>query len=259
MCNKNRLSIIVYSCLKNADMWTIFLQMFRKYWSTCPYSLVLVTDRLPEDYYQWKDHFDQVIQKDATWSEMILEAIDKVNTQYVMLCMDDYLLCDQVINTDIELLLNKADQYHVASLMLTPNDFNVPIPYSRDKTIGLYRYKSAYSISTQVGIWNTQFLRRNIKIGWSAWDFERKGSLEICDNQFRLMTTLDYSFPYIEGIRKGKWMDAGRKLCEMNHIRLDYQKHPAMTKMEMAMIYFKGAVLDINPTMILKIQNILYK
>ena len=259
MCDKDRLSIIVYSCLKNADMWSIFLQLFHKYWSNCPYSLILVTDKIPEDYSQWEDHFDQVVQKDATWSEMLIKAIDQVNTQYVMLCMDDYLLCDQVVTADIESLLNKADQYHAASLLLTPNDFNVPIPYEQDKTLGLYQYKSAYSISTQVGIWNTQFLRRNIKKGWSAWDFERKGSLEICDNCFQLMVALDYAFPYIEGVRKGKWMEAGRKLCERNRIRLDYQKRPVMTNMEMAIAYFKGAVLDINPTIILQIQNLLQR
>ena len=74
-----------------------------------------------------------------------------------------------------------------------------------------------------------------------------------------VLVSLDYVFPYEEGVRKGKWMVAGAKLCQRNGIKLDTNVRPIMTNGEMAKIYAQGAILDWNPTFIVKIQNLLNK
>ena len=251
------LSIIIYSCKKNADMWSIFLTLFNKYWEDCPYNLILVTDGLPEKYEQEQFKFDQVIEEDASWGKMILKAITAANTPYVMLWMDDYLLCDYVNENDIKKYIDKTDQYNAASLMLAYNAFNHAYSFEKDVTVGIYHPRTAYSVSTQIGIWNTCFLKKHINPDWSAWDFERKGSLTIEDDEYCFLVSLEYYFPYIEGVRRGKWMESGIRLCERNGIKLDYLKRPAMSNWEMAKVYIRGAILDHNPELILKIQNIL--
>lgn len=39
------LAILSYSCQKNADMWNVFLTLFKKYWPDCQYQLILLTDK----------------------------------------------------------------------------------------------------------------------------------------------------------------------------------------------------------------------
>ena len=65
----NRLSIIIYSCWKNRDMWEVFSQLFQKYWKNCPYQVLLVTDEYHETDKQ--SVFTKIIQNDDTWARMI--------------------------------------------------------------------------------------------------------------------------------------------------------------------------------------------
>ena len=95
----SELSIIIYSCWRNRDMWDVFSKLFRKYWSDCPYKVVLATDKYKKTDKEYV--FDQIVAYDDTWAKMIKNAINKAETPYVMLWMDDYLLCDYIKNDDI--------------------------------------------------------------------------------------------------------------------------------------------------------------
>lgn len=254
----DRLSIIIYSCWKNRDMWEIFSKLFRKYWKDCPYQVILVTDVYYETDVQYA--FTKIVQIDETWAKMIKKAINEAQTPYVSLWMDDYLLCDYVNNEDIEKQLERAIKYHAANMRLIESPA-CHGHWERHKNIGYYKRGKAYSFATQIGIWDSSFLNRTVKDEWSAWDFERIASLEKVGDQAQdkqpILVALDYEFPYEEGVRKGRWMQQGAKLCRRNGIKLDTKVRPVMTNMEMAKIYFQGAVLDWNGTFVVKVQNLL--
>ncbi len=249
----NELAILIYSCWKNRDMWDVFSVLFRKYWADCVYKVVLITD---EYHDEGKNHvFDDIIVLDDTWDKMIKTAINKTATKYVMLWMDDYLLCDYVSNGDIQKQIDRIEKYNALNLRLMYSPWGYGGIYD-DGSIGYYIGGGGYSLSLQPGIWNAKLLAEIIEDGWSAWDFERIGSMRKTNTQYPILVALDYSFPYVEGVRKGKWMQEGARLCDRNGIKLDGHKRPIMTNWEMAIIYLKGAILDINPELILKIQNI---
>lgn len=251
---KNELSIIIYSCWKNRDMWEIFSILFRKYWKDCPYQVILVTDK----YYRTdKEYvFTKIVEKDDTWALMIKEAIKQADTPYVSLWMDDYLLCDYISNNDMERQIERAIKYNAANLRLVESPVCEGI-WHNDSNIGFYNRGQAYSLSTQVGIWDAEFLKKVIKDEWSAWEFERIASLSTDNNEQPILVSLDYVFPYEEGVRKGKWMVEGEKLCKRNGIKLDTSVRSVMTNKDMAKIYFQGAIIDWNPKLVLKIQNFL--
>lgn len=46
------------------------------------------------------DVFDEIIVYNGNWYEMIFKGMEVTNTPYVMLWMDDYLLCDYVQNRE---------------------------------------------------------------------------------------------------------------------------------------------------------------
>lgn len=253
----NDLAILIYSCWKNSDMWIIFNTLFQKYWKECAYKLILVTDKFlgnAEEY-----DFDDIVVLDSNWHDMIMKGIEVAGTPYVMLWMDDYLLCDYVKNDDIEYFLKFAKQYNAANFRLIESATIPSFTYDKNSELNYYVPGTAYSMSTQVGLWNVEFLKKNVKKEWSAWDFERKGSIEIKDYQHPLLAPKEYVFPYEEGVRKGKWMVAGAMLCQRNGIKLDTSVRPIMSNLEMAKIYFQGAILEWNPTLIVKIQNLFYR
>lgn len=250
------LSIIIYSCWKNRDMWEIFSILFEKYWSNCEYNVVLVTDRYLQD--DKKYIFNKIVEIDDTWGRMIKKALQVADTPYVMLWMDDYLLCDYVLNDDIRKQVNRAKQYHSANLRLTESPKCDGI-YNKQQNIGYYKRGKAYSLSTQIGIWDRSFLENIIRDDWSAWDYERIGSLSREYSEQPILVSLDYEFPYEEGVRQGKWMAQGAKLCRRNGIKIDTNVRTIMSNKDMAIIYLKGAILDINPTFVVKMQELISK
>lgn len=250
----NKLTILVYSCVRNCDMWSVFITLFKKYWSDCDYNLILLTDK---DVPELSEKFDSVVELDGTWYAMIMEGIRRADTKYVSLWMDDYLLCDRVNNRDIEHYIQLADKYHAANIRLSGMELSEVRIFKDDESLVRVEPGTAYSFSTQVGIWNSEFLTKNIDPTWSAWDFERKGSIEVIDNDFPLLGSREYVFPYVEGVRRGKWMREGVNLCRRNGMALDFAKRPEMSDFEMAYIYFKGGVLGMNPTVIQRLQNLL--
>ncbi len=248
------LSILIYSCWKNSDMWRVFDKLFHKYWADCAYRVILLTDNF---YGENRYHFDEIVRLDSTWYSMVMNGIKVANTPYIMLWMDDYLLCDYVKNEDIERFVSTAKKYHAANVRLAESPIVVPKDYKKDKEYGYYPPGTAYSFTTQIGIWDVDFLIKYVKRDWSAWDFEKKGSIEIKDYRQPMLAPKDYVFPYEEGVRRGKWMDCGIRVCRRNNIPIDFKRRKPMSYFELSWIYFKGGILSINPTLIAKIQNML--
>lgn len=257
MEKSTELSILVYSCYKNSDMWSIFLTLFQKYWRDCAYRLILLTDKLGGRHEEYA--FDDIVVCDSNWYDMLMAGIQRAGTKYVMLWMDDYLLCDYIWNQDIEYYLGMTKKFQAANMRLVESPTIPAETFSKDHRFHYYCPGTAYSFSTQVGIWSAEFLKKNIRPEWSAWDFERIGSIKVKDYEHPLLAPKDYTFPYEEGVRRGKWMDNGVRICNRNHIKIDFKKRKQMSQFEMAWIYFKGGILGLNPTLVVKIQNLLQR
>lgn len=176
-----------------------------------------------------------------------------------MLWMDDYLLCDYVNNEDIEYFLTEARRYQAANIRLIESPTIKANSFIKDERYNYYEPGTAYSFSTQIGIWDVECLKNYIKPDWSAWDFERKGSLEIEDFEHPLLAPKFYNFPYEEGVRNGKWLDCGVRVCKRNGIVLDFNKRKPMSNFELAWIYFKGGIIECNPNLVLRLQHLFSK
>ncbi|MCQ2520950.1 MAG: hypothetical protein MJ105_01100 [Lachnospiraceae bacterium] len=201
--------------------------------------------------------FDDVIVYDNTWAKMLKNAMRKVKTPYVSLWMDDYLLCDYINNQDIEKVLWYAKRYNAANIKLVNNAWDEEKKIKEN--VAMCKKSRAYSLSLQIGVWDARILYSFIVDEWSAWDFERKGSLISGKIKQPLLTMTKYTFPYEEGVRTGKWMDAGVKLLRRHGYDVRKTGRPIMSNFDMAKVYFKGAILDINPSMVQKLQNIYNK
>lgn len=251
------LAILVYSCWKNSDMWYVFGSLFKKYWNECNYRIILLTDKCESAGEQFI--FDEIVELDKSWYEMLMAGLERANTEYVMLWMDDYLLCDYVKEDDIEYFIKVAKKYNAANIRLIESPMIKAKTYKKNVQYNEYAPGTAYSFSTQIGIWNVKCLKEYLRPEWTAWDFERKGSIEVKDFQHPLLAPKYYTFPYEEGVRKGKWLDSGIRVCKRNNLVLDFSKRKPMSNFELAWTYIKAGIIELNPTLVVKIQNILQK
>jgi len=181
-----------------------------------------------------------------------------IETEYVILLCEDYLLCDQIDNEMINSLLQLADRFNIGNLRMLPNPI-APILFSDKYELGEYPKFTQYRIAMQAGIWRSDFLRKFRGMNTNAWGFERLGSR--ISNKFdeKLVCTLRQRFPFEDAVHKGRWDHSGIRLCERNNIIIDFSKRKSMRHIDYLVKHGKGIIIDVAPNFVGNIMNIFSK
>lgn len=81
--NTSKLTLLVNSCDKYADVIEVFFDILRRKWADCPYKIVLNTET-----YEYKDNdFDISCPcGGGEWSDRTLISLNCIETDYVFFC-----------------------------------------------------------------------------------------------------------------------------------------------------------------------------
>ena len=83
--------------------------------------------------------FDDIVVCDSNWHDMIMAGIECAGTEYIMLWMDDYLLCDYIQNEDIAYYVEKARKHHAANLRLAESPTIPSKVFEGDRELNCYK------------------------------------------------------------------------------------------------------------------------
>ena len=269
MINNDSLSklctVVCCSCDKYADLQPVFLELFRKYWPDCPFSLVLVTEtdliaRLatPADPKNPTDpnSFSQVFALGAgkNWASRLVEALDKIETPYVLMLCDDYFLERKVDTAKMISRLEEMRRRNAANLRLIPNPVGGKAVEGSD--LLEYERNTAYCIATQAGFWEKGFLKSLAAPVASIWEFERYGSFAVGGEQRPLLHTATKEFPFVDAVHKGHWEKFGVRVCRENGIAIDFAKRGLPPLKARLVEGLKGLIFAIVPTTwLVRLQN----
>ena len=253
-------TVVVCSCDKYADLLGPFATLFRKFWPDCPFEAVLVTETAPQKGLG----FDRVIAcgTGGSWASRLVKALGEIETPYVLMLCDDYLLSCKVNTGLIMKRLAEAKTLGVANLRMIPNPRPTAVnakPFACGSDLLRYRPHTAYSIATQAGLWNRQFLVSIAEGKSSIWEFERYGSFDphISDGTLLLVTPTQ-EFPFVDAVHKGYWEKAGIALCNANGVAIDFSRRTLPPLRVRAIEALKDLVFAIFPwTLIVRVQNAL--
>ena len=247
-------TVVVASCDAYADILQPFSALWRTHWPDCPFPVALVTETAPKQ--QQKLAFNSILAcgPGLNWAERLCIALEKIATPYVLLLCDDYFLCDAVDTERIKRRLFQMAQYDAANLRLIPNP-PPPHAFARDPDLMEYDNGTAYCIATQAGFWNREFLLSLASGVGSIWEFERLGSFRCTSERRPLLCTLIKEFPFVDAVHKGKWERFGAELCVANGLEIDFSKRGFPSAWRRMVEWTKGAILRINPTLVVKLQN----
>lgn len=246
-------SVIVMSCDKYSDLWEPFVRCFERYWADCPAPIYLVTETLISN----SKLFTETIRcgVHTEWTDRLGLCLDKIDSKYVIMLCDDYLLCDNVDNQMIEHLLKIAIRYSAGNLRMLPNPSHTMV-VSKDMEIGECVKGVPYRIATQAGIWQKDYLKRFTKMQTSIWGFERMGSVLSNTYPERILCTLRHMFPFEDAVHKGKWERAGIRLCERNGITIDFSRRSVMTQKDYFVTNLKGLIQNSAPSLVNRGMNV---
>ncbi len=191
------IDILVISCDSYSDVWPYFFNYFFEHWDECPLDIYLLSN---EKSYNDRRIKMINVKKDISWSDNLSKALKLINSEYVMLFMDDLLITNKISNDYFFKIKNWIDNNKPEYLKL--NNSNKPEKF--DDLIGKIPKKSSYKTSTMPSVWKKEILKKLLKKGESAWEFESKGSLRAYD--YNNFFSVNKNFiNYKNSIIKGKW------------------------------------------------------
>ena len=163
---RKELAIVVTTCKNYEDVASLFEQIYKKKWSNNCFKSYMVTDG--EMMSNFSKNFEVIIVNDNSWQKRLKNALEIVDSKYILFMMDDYFIRNEISNEYVLKLLNFAQENNIKYLKL------LNIPHSKSKTrFAKINDKQPYGINLQCAIWEKKELFSLLEIyGNSPWDFE---------------------------------------------------------------------------------------
>lgn len=206
-------SVLVSSNDGYSDLWTPFFTLFWRNWPDCPYSVYLGTNH---GRYDHPRVCTLNAGKDESWSTNLRFFLNQIDSEYVLLLLEDFFLIKRVPAAAISEQLKTLHALNGTMLRLFPN----PPPHLRVKgygDIGAVHRFAPFRASAQAALWKRADLLNLLVDGESPWDFERNGTLRSQSRADGFYCTFKPILPYVHVIEQGRWFrSAARRFGKAN-------------------------------------------
>lgn len=240
----NNVTILVSSCDKYAPLWDPFFTSLFRHWP----SLTSVNQNIPILLIANKKVFVSSrvqtinIPHEKSWSDNMLAALDQVQTQYVLLFLDDYWITKPVNEQRLLETFNVIQNEQLAMVQIAYNDTKFHSgPKHSTLTNALYTDKYArYKASLQLAIWDKEALRALLKPGENPWQFEIAGTARSHGYQGTFLhLTTDYPIAYLNATKQGHVEQFAVDYALQNGIKFDCGELPLMEGFNYKLAYNK--------------------
>lgn len=224
----NQVSIFIPSCDKYSDVWNPFFALLFKYWQNCPLPIHLCSNTIVYPDPRVKTI---LVGEDISWASNCKRCLKQIDTQYIILLQEDFLIQKYVDTQKIKELLCFMGKKQTACLRLYPS----PPPNKKIKDreeVGEIAIGARYRVSLQAAIWDKYILYDLLKEGESPWDMEEKGSQRSnYINKPFLSVIRDPAVPlpidyFSTGVVGGIWARKAVKLLNKENIKIDKTVRP---------------------------------
>jgi len=212
-----------------------FFKLFSKYWLGYKGKIYLNTEYKRFEY----DGLDitcvrnsEGINKKLTWSECLIKALNKIDSDNILYMQEDYFLNDYVKTELLSELYDKFVKLNCDCLHLTDQSTPGPFKPTTEKMIWEVEKSAPYRISCQAAFWKKEVLLSYLRKHESAWQFEHYGTKRSRrrSDKFCVINTDLFGcgkteiIPYVfTGIIKGKWNERVQQLFLKHGIKIDFK------------------------------------
>lgn len=217
-----KLAILVNTCDAYSDVLSLFFAAFEEFASEIDINLYINAESLNYDY-----QLANVINNknvSIAWGERLISSLEKINSEYVVVLYDDFILEGKLDLHGIIEALNLLDNDKFSSVVYLVNS-NLPLS---GKTYGRFseiNNGSDYIVNSFPGVWRRRDLINYTDLRDTPWSWEVFGSLRTYNGKncfWTLGSDHDdiYPYNYSKGgaIYRGKWV---REVVEQKFDKYD--------------------------------------
>lgn len=168
---ESKLTIVVPAHDSYKEIVDLYIKALKKNWSDCPYRIIWANGIEELE----SDELDVInCGADATFCQRLMKALDDVDTDYVLLTIEDLIISKAVNTQDIETLLEcmERNDYKYCKL-LNSNKYRNSHKDSDYPYVRIAESDMPYGLSINCGIFKTDYLKSLVlDLNWTPWDLE---------------------------------------------------------------------------------------
>lgn len=204
---QDELTIVVNSCDNYADVLELFFKCFDEYWPKDFSSLVVNTESSDLLNYSPGEKVSKA------WGQRLIDTLNKVDTDYVIMLFDDYLLEDFVDDKKIISALNvlkgdpKSSVFYLNAACVSDHEDDPGCDYR------ILKQQVEYRLNSVPSIWRRKDLISYTGGMDSPWSWEVFGSFRTFNQEKNFYSTssqskniFNYNHQKGGGIYRGKWV-----------------------------------------------------
>ena len=209
---------IVLSFDMYSDLWDTYFQCKEKFWHSSMQTYLVTNKKKPS----YKNVVVITTGAEISWSRRARTAVNKVNTQYVLLMLEDYYITTEVTDEIIKPLVSFMRERNADYLRIYPFP-EMHFPDKGDNGIHIVPADSLYGVNLQASIWEKEYLLKLLDDGdFSAWEFEARQKNGAATQIPGSLYTLDYApFEMVNGVLQGQWYSPSVKKLRKLGIQVD--------------------------------------
>jgi glycosyltransferase involved in cell wall biosynthesis len=211
-------AVLIMSCDKYQDLWQPFFTLYNKYWKH-DYKTYIGTETKECKY-------ATTIKTQGVWSKRVREALEQIDSEYIIFLLDDFFFHREVDQTRIEYVLSQFDK-ETASVNLEQAYDEQDIE-STLKGFKLRQNKRPYLNSCQPTIWNRKKLIERLQKDQTPHEWE----LSTVDSPYKHYINAEelvFDIGYYKErkpwcVVQGKWAVECRDLFKRENIDVDFNQ-----------------------------------
>ena len=182
---KNKCTMLVNSCDSYSDVWVPFFTILKEQWKDIDIPIVLNTESKTFNMEGLSIKTINVLgnmDKKIEWGERLIDVLNRIDTEYILFMLDDYLLDAPVQKKIIENCVRWMDADRtIVTFLLVPSGFYGKPGYVGDLNspypgFGMREKKDARLVAGP-GIWRREELIKLTKPFEDPWVWELYGSM----------------------------------------------------------------------------------
>ena len=218
-------SVLVMSCDAYSDLWQPFFNLFWRHWSDCPWPVFLGANQqaFPDS------RIVTLKTGDAEWSRRLRFCLEQIDSDFVLLLLEDYFLDRPVSTPLISEKLTLLAALGGSQLRLFP----APGPDRRLDScpeLGLVHRRASYRVSTQAAIWKRGHLLDILEDGESIWHFEWNGTIRSRSSAAAYYATYKPLVHYRHVVERGEWFRGAAQYFGDQQIGCDFTARPIISR-----------------------------
>jgi hypothetical protein len=245
----NKMTMIINTCDKFSDLWDCHMLLLDKNWSNRDFKVILATDCVTERFYRGVEIVSA--GEDKQMPQRIAAALKDVETEYILITLDDYFPIYPVDSLKITHILDEMDKLNLdyVRLFKRPNSVK-KISNSDLYEINLWSKKDFhYQVNLYAGIWRKSFLEQTLKNTGNAWEYETTLSKIAREVNARCAMSKGKEFETLDVVRKGQLLHKAARYLK-KHGMYDGPRTVISWKEELRIIIFTF-IKDIMPQFVI--------